>query len=237
MSNEVNPHRSRLGLEPYRNAMNAIWDRGGRPILAAHPQLAPIPPDVKECVVICGAIRQPDEETMSEATERYLAEGQPPVFVGFGSLKAMQPSALKAVASAVNESGRRAIFAGDVWEDIDLPDGSLRCGAEPHAKLFGRVAVVVSHGGAGTVAQAFWAGAPQVVASFGGDQPYWGRATVAAGVAPAVFTLRKLNAHALAHSLEAAIGGQYADRARTLAAEVAEADGASDVAAEILRPS
>ena len=237
LSTEVNPHRARLGLQPYRNAMDAIWDRPGRPILAAHARLTPIPADVKERIVRCGAIRQPDGATISEATERFLADGEPPIFVGFGSLKAMQPSALETVASAVGRTGRRAIFAGDVWDEIDLPSGSLRCGAEPHEQLFGRVAAVVSHGGAGTVAQAFWAGAPQVVAAFGGDQPYWGRATVAAGVSPASFTLRKLDASALVRALEEALAGGYANRALTLAAEVAQTDGARDVAAEVLQRS
>ncbi len=235
MGNEVNPHRSRLGLQPYRNAMDAIFDRSGRPILAAHLQLAAIPVDVKERVARCGAIRQPDGLALSDATEQYLADGEPPIFIGFGSLKGMQSAALKTVASAVGATGRRAIFGGDVWDGIDLPSGSLRCGTEPHAKLFGRVAAVVSHGGAGTVAQAFWAGAPQVVAAFGGDQPYWGRATVAAGVAPAVFTLRNVETRSLTQALEEAVTEPYAARARALAAEVADADGAADVAAELVR--
>ena len=238
IGNTVNPRRAQLGLRPYRDAADAIWDRVGRPILAAHPQLAPIPGDVKERIVRCGAIRQPDGEAISEATERYLADGEPPVFVGFGSMLGMQPTALTTVAAAVGKTGRRGIFAGDVWDGIDLPSGSLRCGAEPHEKLFRRVAVVVSHGGAGTVAQAFWAGAPQVVVTFGGgDQPYWGRATVAAGVAPARFALTEVEVHGLARALEEAIAGQYAHRARALAAEVAKSDGAGDVAAEIVRRS
>ena len=231
----VNPHRASLGLKPYGDATDAIWDRGGSPILAAHQQLAPIPADVKDRIVRCGAIRQPNGEDISEATERYLADGEPPVFVGFGSMLGMRPTELAAVAAAVAKTGRRGIFAGDVWNGIDLPSGALRCGAEPHEKLFTRMATVVSHGGAGTVAQAFWAGAPQVVVTFGGgDQPYWGRATVAAGVAPASFALTKVEAHALAQALGDATAGQYADRARSLAAEVAQTDGAGDVAAEIV---
>jgi len=238
MGNEVNPHRSRLGLQPYRNAMDAIFDRAGRPILSAQRQLAPIPADVTENIVRCGAIRQPDGGAVSEVTERYLADGEPPVFVGFGSMMGMKAAALETLASAIGDAGRRAIFAGEVWDGISLPDGSLRCAAEPHERLFGRVAVVVSHGGAGTVAQALWAGAPQVVVAFNwGDQPYWGRATVAAGVAPAHFLLGKLDASALVRALRGALDGPYAARARALAAEVADVHGAAEVAEEIVRSS
>jgi len=48
VAKDINPQRARLGLAPYRNAWDAIYDRGGRPILSAHPQLIRIPPDVKE---------------------------------------------------------------------------------------------------------------------------------------------------------------------------------------------
>jgi len=236
MAATVNPHRARLGLKPYRNATDAIWDRGGRPILAAHAQLTPLPADLRTRVVRCAAIRQPDGGLVSEATERYLSDGEAPIFVGFGSMLGMQPAVLESVAAGVRKTGRRAIFAGEVWDGTDVPDGSLRCAAEPHAEIFGRLATVVSHGGAGTVAQAFWAGVPQVVVSFGGgDQPYWGRATVAAGVAPASLRLAKVEADALARALEEATAGTYAARAQTLAADVADSDGAGEVAAEVVR--
>jgi len=75
-----------------------------------------------------------------------------------------------------------------------------------------------------------------VVVSFGGgDQPYWGRATVAAGVAPASLRLAKVEADALARALEEATAGTYAARAQTLAADVADSDGAGEVAAEVVR--
>ena len=234
VAKDINPQRARLGLVPYRNAWDAIYDRGGRPILAAHPRLARIPADVNERIVRCGAIRQPGGGAVSEATARYLAEGEPPIFLGFGSMLGVKTEALETVSAAVRRTGRRAIFSGTVWDGVDLPKGSLHCGPEPHDVLFPRVAAVVSHGGAGTVAQAFWAGVPQIVVAVGGDQPEWGRATVAAGVAPARFGMRKLDVDKLARALEDALDAPYAARARDLAAEVADCDGAVEVAEEVL---
>jgi len=234
VANDANLHRALLGLQPYGDAMDAIFDRAGRPILAVHEQLATIPVDMKEHIVRCAAIRQPDAGNLTPATEEYLAAGDPPIFVGFGSMT-VKPKELECVSAAVEKTGRRAIFAGSDWDGIELPTGSLRCTGEPHAQLFSRVAAVVSHGGAGTVAQAFWGGAPQVVLAFGGDQPYWGRATVQAGVAPATFSLRKVDRTALSLAIEEAVTGDYAEQARAFAAEAASTDGAADVAAEVLR--
>jgi UDP:flavonoid glycosyltransferase YjiC (YdhE family) len=235
MSKEVNRHRVRLGLAPCASIWDGMLDRAGRPILAAHRQLASIPRDVKESVVRCGAIRQPADGEISEATERYLADGEPPIIVGFGSMLGFDPRALGPVSVAVAQTGLRAIFAGSVWDGIDLPAESLRCGAEPFDKLFPRVACVVSHGGAGTVGQAVYSGVPQVVLALGGDQPYWGRATVAAGLSPASFRLGHVDSQALARALEQSVVGPFVDKARALAADVAGSDGAVEVAGEVLR--
>jgi len=236
VAKSVNVHRSRLGLPPLRNGFDASYDRGGRPILAAHPRLVLTPSDMHEHIVRYGAIRHPAGGPISETTRRYLDEGEPPLFIGFGSMPVTRAKSATAVAEAVRQTGRRAIFAGDAWDGIDLPTGSLRCGAEPHEALFRRVAAVVSHGGAGTVAAAFWAGVPQVVVAHGGDQPYWGRATVAAGVAPAHFKFSKVDAGKLRLALEGTLDERYTARVRQLAAEVTDSDGASDVAEEIVRP-
>jgi vancomycin aglycone glucosyltransferase len=236
MAKSVNAARAELGLPPYVNAFDAIYDRGGTPILAAHERLARVPVDVKARIVNVPAIRQPNNEAMSAETERYLADGEPPLYVGLGSMSGYKSaSSLTAVAEAVRRTGRRALFFGALWDGIELPDGALRIGAEPHQILFPRVAAVVSHGGAGTVAQAAWAGAPQVVVAMGGDQPYWGRMTVAAGVSPASFALATVAARALEEAIDAATGGPCVTRARELAAEVAGTDGADDVAREIMR--
>ncbi len=234
VAKDVNGYRAELGLAPLANGYDASYDRGGRPIVAAHAPLLRIPGDVRERFVRCAAIRQPALNELSAETARYLAEGEPPLYVGMGSLQNYKwASSLAAVVEGVERTGRRAIFSGSIWDDMELPQSALRCGAERHDVLFPRVAAVVSHGGAGTVSQAVWAGVPQVVVAMGGDQPYWGRMTVAAGVSPASFSLRRASAHALADALEAAHDNGFAGRARDLAREVADTDGAGEVAAEI----
>jgi hypothetical protein len=68
------------------------------------------------------------------------------------------------------------VLVGRGWADltpIDDRDDCFVVGEVNHRALFGRVAGVVHHGGAGTTTTATRAGAPQVVIPQAADQPYW----------------------------------------------------------------
>src|SRR5262249_31547651 len=77
---------------------------------------------------------------------------------------------------AIRGQGRRALVARG-WAGlapVDDRDDCFTVGEVNQQALFGRVAAVVHHGGAGTTTTAPRAGAPQVVAPPWADQPYWG---------------------------------------------------------------
>jgi hypothetical protein len=96
------------------------------------------------------------------------------VYVGFGSMRAPQDIARVAI-EAIRAQGRRALVACG-WAGlapIDDRDDCFAVGEVNQQALFGRVAAVVHHGGAGTTTTATRAGAPQVVVPQWADQPYW----------------------------------------------------------------
>ncbi len=79
------------------------------------------------------------------------------------------------VFDAIELAGQRAILLGG-WRDLgagDLPDHIFRIGFAPHDWLFPRMRAVVHHGGAGTTAAGFQAGAPNVIIPFFADQAFW----------------------------------------------------------------
>jgi vancomycin aglycone glucosyltransferase len=93
------------------------------------------------------------------------------------------------------------VLLGRGWADLDLVDGRDDCfavGEVNQQALFGRVAAVVHHGGAGTTTTATRAGAPQVVVPQWGDQPYFaGRVAdlgIGVGCAAEVPTVESLTA-------------------------------------------
>ncbi|HEX5300098.1 MAG TPA: nucleotide disphospho-sugar-binding domain-containing protein [Streptosporangiaceae bacterium] len=97
--------------------------------------------------------------------------------------------------------------------------------------LFGRVAAVVHHGGAGTTTTATRAGAPQVVVPQWGDQPYFAGRVAELGIG-AAHAVQAPTAESLGAALGTAPDPGTRARAKAVAGTI-RTDGAT-VAAELL---
>ena len=168
----LNSHRASLGLPPVSDVRRYLLT--DRPWLAADPALAPWPDPADESVFQSGAWILRDERPLSPELEAFLDAGEPPVYFGFGSVRAPEFLSRVMIESA-RALGRRAIvFRG--WADLPLIDDAPDClaiGEVNQQALFKRVAAVVHHGGAGTTTAAARAGAPHVVIPQHYDQHYW----------------------------------------------------------------
>jgi vancomycin aglycone glucosyltransferase len=168
----LNAHRASIGLAPVSDARSYIFT--DRAWLAADPTLAPWPDPADRAVFQTGAWILPDERPLSPELETFLETGEPPVYFGFGSMRAPQDLCQVMIQTA-RTLGRRAIVSRG-WADLSLVDNEPDCLAIGEANLqalFTRVAAVVHHGGAGTTTAASLAGAPQVVVPQFYDQHYW----------------------------------------------------------------
>ncbi|WP_275002067.1 glycosyltransferase [Promicromonospora iranensis] len=201
------------------------------------PHLLPAPDDWSADLAPTGFWSLPPDRawTPPAALDRFLDAGEPPVYVGFGSMLAKDPEAFtRAVLDGLHRSGRRAILATG-WGALrptHVPDSVHVLDQAPHALLLPRTAVAVHHGGVGTVAAALRAGVPQVVKPFLGDQPFWARRVHEIGVAAPPLT-GGLTGDRLAAAIDDA--ASRADAARATAARVGEEDGASAAVARIER--
>ncbi|GAB3658703.1 glycosyltransferase [Glycomyces tarimensis] len=230
----LNAHRASAGLPPVDNVRDHVLT--DRPWLATDPVLAPWPgaPDLD--VVQTGAWFAPDERPLPAELDTFLDAGEPPVYVGFGSMPphVLQGTAEAAIA-AVRAHGRRVLLSGG-WAGLAL-DGEdcLTVGETNHRALFPRVAAVVHHGGAGTTATAARAGAPQVLAPQMGDQPYWAGRVTALGIGAAID-----DQGPTAASLTAALATALDPATRARASSVADqirTDGAATAATLLLERS
>jgi vancomycin aglycone glucosyltransferase len=218
----VNAHRAQLGLAPIADLLGHIL--GEAPWLAADPVLGPAPADLE--VVQTGAWMLADAAPLLPALEAFLEAGDPPVYLGFGSMPAAADVSRPLIA-AVRAVGRRAILSAG-WAELAAIDEAADCLVVDdvnHQALFARVAAVVHHGGAGTTTAAARAGAAQVVAAMFADQFYWGRRVSELGVG-ATLPAAGLDAGALAQALEEALNPAVAARAAELAGRV-RTDGAA----------
>jgi vancomycin aglycone glucosyltransferase len=205
----------------------------GRPWLAADPALAPWPQSPGRSVFQTGAWILADERPLSRNVEAFLDAGDPPIFFGFGSMRAAQDVG-GAMIHAARALGRRAIVSSG-WAALSVEPAAdcLTIGEANLMALFPRVAAIVHHGGAGTTTLAALGGAPQVVVPQMYDQHYSARRIGELGIgvahAPGAPT-----GESLATALEEALRPDVASRARAVAASVRR-DGARTAAEHITR--
>ncbi|SEF25107.1 vancomycin aglycone glucosyltransferase [Amycolatopsis pretoriensis] len=227
---KVNEFRAAAGQAPVDDLPGHVF--GDRPWLAADAALAPWPEPGDPRIVQTGAWIWPDERPLPDELREFLDAGEPPVYFGFGSMRA--PGAVaEAALAAARAHGRQAVVARG-WADLvaaDAPD-CLGVGEVNQQALFKRVAAVVHHGGAGTTTAAARAGAPQVVVPQMYDQHYFaGRIRslgLGAATDPGVPTVSSLTS-----ALEVALRPEVASRAKAFSGRV-RGDGASVAARHLL---
>jgi vancomycin aglycone glucosyltransferase len=179
-----------------------------------------------------GAWLLPDQTPLVPELEAFLAAGEPPVYVGFGSMPADQQTG-RTVIEAVRAAGRRVVLSQG-WAELGLIDGApdgIAIGDVNQQALFPRVAAVVHHGGAGTTTTAARAGVPQVIVPMFSDQPYWASRVRALGIGTSV-ARGALSAEPLLAALKGALEQGVVARATAIASAVA-VDGPA-VAADLI---
>jgi vancomycin aglycone glucosyltransferase len=228
----LNPHRESRGLAPVDDVRGHVLTT--LPWLAADPVLAPWPDTADTSVVQTGAWILHDDRPLSDELEAFLDAGEPPVYFGFGSIRAPDGLA-RAMIESARALGRRAIVLRG-WADLSLIDDAPDClaiGEVNQQALFPRCAAVVHHGGAGTTTAAARAGAPQVVIPQHYDQYYWAGRVERLGIgtahAPGAPT-----ADSLTSALDQALRPEVAANARSIATQM-RGDGAQVAAERLLR--
>lgn len=165
----------------------------------------------------------------STALALFLARGDKPIYIGFGSMLSDDTDNLSTIIyEALALSGRRAVIAtgwGGLAAQAQNNPNIFVIDAAPHDWLFPQVALAVHHGGAGTTAATIRAGIPSVVVPFFGDQPFWAWRLEQCGVAPKRLIRKTLSAEPLAKAIADASTGKMRIAAAELAQNVAKEDG------------
>ncbi|OLO92806.1 glycosyl transferase family 28 [Actinomyces naeslundii] len=213
---------ARLGLKTRPIPFSRIVATRG--ILSAwSPRLLAAPPEWHSSQSPLGFWRSRETGTLPPDIERFLADGPPPVVIGFGSMRHDDPARLaREVVDGLRRAGRRGILLAG-WSGLSVSGGGdiLAVEEAPLGGLLPRAAAIVHHGGVGTVGAALHAGTPQVISPFFGDQSFWAGRLRELGVAPR--PLMRITGEALAERLRAA--DALADTAGALGEVMADEDG------------
>jgi UDP:flavonoid glycosyltransferase YjiC (YdhE family) len=192
--------------------------------------LVPKPEDWGPHIDLANFIQYEQAQTYEppQALLDFLAAGEPPIYVGFGSVVAEDPVALtRTIFTALERAGARGIVA-EGWAHLGrgaLPPNVYVIGDTPHDWLFPRCRVVCHHGGAGTTSAGLRAGLPTIVVPFFGDQFFWGRIVANAGAGPEPIPIRRLNAESLTAAFDACRRPHIRERANELGALLRATDG------------
>jgi UDP:flavonoid glycosyltransferase YjiC (YdhE family) len=198
----VSEFRAKLGL----GKPSFFFSPATAPVLLGiSPKVVPPPSDWSTHVHMTGWwwLDEP-AWTPDPALQAFINAGDPPVFIGFGSMSTSDPAKLsRTVFEAVRLSGVRAVIGKSwgTWADANMGNKVFFVDYAPYAWLFPRMAAVVHHGGSGTTGAALTSGVPSMVVAFGADQPFWGQRTAALGAGVPPLHIKTLTAEALAASL------------------------------------
>lgn len=167
-----------------------------------------------------------------DGLQAFLDAGEPPVYIGFGSMSSMDPELVtRNVIQGVESAGVRAILATG-WgglEAIEVPDSIYVIESAPHDALFKRVSAVVHHGGAGSTAAGLRAGKPTLICPLAVDQPFWGNRVHELGCGPKPLHQKKLTGDKFGDRLRDLVTNEgYKFRALEVAEDIALEDGVGE---------
>jgi UDP:flavonoid glycosyltransferase YjiC (YdhE family) len=235
--------RAELGLPvlPGDPLFEAAFPPGGA-IGLYSPLLGGVQPDYPPATLISGFAAFDSEDgrgaRLDEALTRFLAAGAPPLVFTLGSLIVHEPGSFyRESVAAARLLGRRAVLlvgesGAAAVADLAGPEVFIATYA-PHSLLFPRAAVVIHHGGIGTLAQGLRSGRPALVVPFFADQLDNADRARRLGVAR-VLRPARYRAASATEALQGLLQDPaYAAAAATVRARLAGEDGAREAAAFI----
>ena len=170
----LNRFRATLGLAPVSRVMDQ-WMNSPQLVLAMFPEWFASPqPDWPANTHAVGFPQFDDDEASDslQPAEEFLGAGEPPIVVTPGSAGSTMQRFFRESVDAVGRIGARAMLVTNFPEQVPrhLPSGVQVFGYLPFSKLLPRSAMMVYHGGIGTLAQGIKAGVPHLIVPHGYDQ-------------------------------------------------------------------
>jgi UDP:flavonoid glycosyltransferase YjiC (YdhE family) len=169
----VNAFRASLGLPPVDRLMHR-WLHSTQLVIGFFPEWFASPqPDWPPRTHLVGfPLWDSGTTALPPDALEFLAGGTPPVVFTPGSAGATMHRYFKESVDAVRSLGLRAMLVTNYPEQVpaNLPPGVKTFGYLPFSGLLPHAAMLVYHGGIGTLAQTIKAGIPHLVVPHGHDQ-------------------------------------------------------------------
>jgi sterol 3beta-glucosyltransferase len=210
-------------------------------IISSSPTVFPVSKDWPKHVHCYGNWFMESDHTYQpeEKLAEFLEAGEPPVYVGFGSVgdkkNADETTAL--VIKALKLAGKRGIInTGGIGMSHaeEMTDDILFIKGVPHEWLFPKMSAVVHHGGAGTTAAGLRAGVPSVIVPYGNDQFAWGRKIHELGIGSKAIPRKELTAEKLSAAISYTQMNEIRSKAKEVGKQIRAEKGAEKAAQVII---
>lgn len=209
---ETNEYRQELGLEPLRkNLIQYLDHQKPLDLYCISPSLIPQPKDWAPHHKITGFLTVPAKyreqhalEQTPEELSKWLAQGEKPIYLGFGSNGVGNHEKFSAILNhLLTQTQERVLFCTGWSQFKDLPDHPNLFVTKyvNHEAVLPHCKVGVFHGGAGTLATMLRHNLPMVIVSFYTDQPTWGKIIEKKGLGLHI-QVKKLDAKALLEAIQ-----------------------------------
>jgi UDP:flavonoid glycosyltransferase YjiC (YdhE family) len=170
----------------------------------------------------------PSLVSIPDDVEKFINDGKPPIYIGFGSIPVSQPERFSKIFCEVSDVTSQRLIISKGWADLPVNNTSniLYVGEMPFDLLFPRMAAIVHNGGAGTMAAAARAGIPQVALPFMADQFENRKQIVKLGIGPNTCDFKKISAQALSMAITNCISNiNYKKTAKEISQKLSQTNG------------
>lgn len=183
---ETNEFRQELGLPVLKESIVAHLDKQ-KPLdlFCLSPTLIPQPKDWSENHKITGFLSVPKHnrenhppDEISPALNNWLAEGEKPIYMGFGSNGIGNTEKFITMLNEIlTKTNERILFCTGwgLFENLPVHESLFVAKYVNHEAILPKCKAGVFHGGAGTLAAMLRNNLPVIIISFYTDQPTWGK--------------------------------------------------------------
>jgi vancomycin aglycone glucosyltransferase len=222
----INKNRAKFRVPPIMD----IWEHwlGNNVIVACDKELNAVRNGVAFTFTQTGFMILPSKKVLPENVEAFISSGKPPVYIGFGSNPITSPEKYTAMFEQVQDATNQRLIISKGWADLPTIDSNdiLYVDEMPFELLFPRLAVVIYHGGTGTMAAVARAGIPQAAFPFMGDQFENRKQIVKLGLGPKTCDFKKISAEAISTAItECIMNDQYKQNSIDISQRLKDVNG------------
>ena len=241
----TNEYRKELGLPVLKeNLLTYINRQKPLDLYCLSPSLISQPKDWEDNHKITGFLTIPSRkrethpyDKAAEALLSWLAEGDQPIYIGFGSNGiGNQEKFAKILTDLVEQTNERVLFCTgwSIFSDLPSHKNLFVTRYVNHEAILPRCKVGVFHGGAGTLATMLRHNLPVVVVSFYTDQPTWGKLVQRNGLGVHI-PVRKLTSEKLFKGIRHVQSAEIVRNVFAMGERIRNENGTEKAVAEIER--